>query len=403
MASRSTPVTDPFAPAKLGPITLRNRIIKAATFEGRTPRGLVTDQLIEFHRRVAAGGVGMTTIAYCAVSPEGRSAPGEIVLRDEAVPGLRRLTDDVHAAGAAVAAQVGHAGPVAGAGQRGVSASRTFSPIAMRWTRAASERDLTEVTADFARGARLAATAGFDAIELHLGHGYLLSAFMSPKLNRRRDRWGGSIENRARFPRQVVRAVREAIGGSVALTAKFNMADGVRGGLWPDESIEMAKLLESDGTLDAMQLTGGSSFANPMYLFRGDAPVKEMAAAMPGVLGLGFKLVGRRFLREYPFEEAYFLPFARRFRAALDMPLILLGGITRLATINQALAEGFGFVAMARALLREPDLVSKMRANPATEATCIHCNKCMPSIYTGTRCVLDQPEPPVDGLHENVF
>src|SRR5439155_17388547 len=110
---------------------------------------------------------------------------------------------------------------------------------------------------------------GFDAVELHLGHGYLLSAFMSPRLNRRKDRWGGSLENRARFPRQVVRAVRDAVGDSVAVTAKFNMADGVRGGLWPDESIEIARMLEEDGALHAMELTGGSSFANPMYLFWG--------------------------------------------------------------------------------------------------------------------------------------
>jgi 2,4-dienoyl-CoA reductase-like NADH-dependent reductase (Old Yellow Enzyme family) len=397
------PVTDPFGPAKLGSVTLRNRIIKAATFEGRSPRQLVTDELIEFHRHVAAGGVGMTTVAYCAVSPDGCPAPGTIVMRDEAVPGLRRLTEAVHAEGAAAAVQIGHAGPVAGAGQRGLSPSRIFSPIAMRVTRAATGDDIARITADFARSGGLAVEAGFDAVEIHLGHNYLLSSFLSPKLNRRRDGWGGSLGNRARFPRQVVRAVRDAVGDSAAVTAKLNMDDGVRGGLRLEESISVAQMLESDGALDALELTGGSSLANPMYLFRGEVPFAEMAATMPPALRLGFRLVGRRFMRAYPFEEAYWLPLARQVRAAVGMPLILLGGINRLDTITNALDQGFAFAAMARALLREPDLVNRMRADPSTEATCIHCNKCMPSIYTGTRCVLDHPEPLVDGAHENVF
>jgi 2,4-dienoyl-CoA reductase-like NADH-dependent reductase (Old Yellow Enzyme family) len=384
---RAMTMQDPFAPAKLGPLTLRNRIIKAATFEGRTPHNVVTDPLIEFHRRVAAGGVGMTTVAYCAVSRDGRSAPGEIVLGPEAVAGLRALTDAVHDEGAAACAQIGHSGPVAGAGQRGLAPSRVFSPMSMKWTRAATDDDLATITRDFAMGARAAVEAGFDAVEVHLGHGYLLNSFVSPKLNRRNDGWGGTLEKRARFPRQVVRAVRDAVGDRVAVTAKYNMADGVRGGLDVDESIAIAKMIESDDALDALQLTGGSSYANPMYLFRGDAPRKEMADTMPGALKLAFKMGGRFFLREYPFEEAYFLPNARRFRAALDMPLILLGGINRLETITQALSEGFAFVAMARALLREPDLVQRMRQDASYEALCIHCNKCMPTIYTGTRCV----------------
>ena len=271
---------DPFAPARLGPITLRNRFIKAATFEGRSPKNVVTDRLIDFHREVAAGGVGMTTVAYCAVSRDGRSAPGEIVLTPEAMPGLRRLTDAVHAEGAAACAQIGHAGPVAGAGQAGIAPSRVFSPMAMKLVRAATADDIARVTAEFARAATIAVEAGFDAIELHLGHGYLLSAFMSPKLNRRKDGYGGDVTRRARFPREVARAVRDAVDDKVAVTAKFNMSDGVRGGLDVDESIEIARLLEKDQTLDALELTGGSSFANPMYLFRGDRPLEEMAVVI---------------------------------------------------------------------------------------------------------------------------
>src|SRR5262249_22894801 len=234
----------------------------------------------------------------------------------------------------------------------------------------------------FARSARVAVSGGFDALEIHLGHNYLLSAFLSPKLNTRTDQWGGSLENRARFPRQVVRAVRDAVGGRVAVTAKLNMADGVPGGFWLDESLTFARLLELDGALDAIELTGGSSLANPMYLFRGEAPIREMAAIMPPAVRLAVRVVAHRMMPEYPFEEAFFLPYARQFRAALRLPLILLGGITRLETVARALGEGFSFVAMARALLREPDLVARMHAGASRESLCVHCNKCMPTIYS---------------------
>jgi 2,4-dienoyl-CoA reductase-like NADH-dependent reductase (Old Yellow Enzyme family) len=299
------------------------------------------------------------------------------------------LADAMHAEGAAVAAQIGHAGAVAAAtGHRGLSPSPIFSPLAMRRTRAVTETDIARITDDFGRAARIVAGGGFDAVEVHLGHGYLPSEFLSPKLNRRTDRWGGSLENRARFPRQIVRAVRDAVGDRMAVTAKLNMADGVPGGLWVDESVQVARMLEDDACLDAIELTGGSSLQNPMYLFRGEAPIREMAAVMPGPIGLGFRLLGKRFLAEYPFEEAYFLPYARQFREALTMPLILLGGINRLDTIQRAMAEGFEFVAMGRALLREPDLVAKLQHGVSQESLCIHCNKCMPTIYKGTHCVL---------------
>ena len=381
-----------FEPAKLGPIQLRNRFVKAATFEGRAPQHVVSDELVAFHRGMAAGGVAMTTLAYCAISRDGQGAPGEIVVCEEAVPGLRRFAQEIHELGARANIQLGHAGPVgAAAGRRGLAPSRVFAPQAMGFTREIPEPDIARVTADFARAADLAVGAGFDSVELHFGHGYLVSAFLSPRLNRRTDRFGGSLENRARFARQVASAVREAVGSRAAVIAKLNMADGVPGGLWVDESVQVARWLEADGALDALELTGGSSFQNPMYLFRGEAPIAEMANVFPQPLRLGFKLTARRFLREYPFEEAYFLPYARQFREALSMPLILLGGVTRLETVERALAEGFDFVALGRALLREPDLVERWRKGDRRESLCVHCNKCMPTIYSGTRCVLVPP------------
>jgi 2,4-dienoyl-CoA reductase-like NADH-dependent reductase (Old Yellow Enzyme family) len=385
-----------FAPARLGPLTLRNRIIKAATFEGVMPGGQVSDALIDYHRRVAAGGAAMSTVAYLAVSPEGRTDRHCLLLNDETAKKLRRLTDAIHAEGAAAAAQIGHAGPVANARSnraRALAPSGGLTPMGSR-LHAIDPAGIERVVDDYRTAATRVVEAGFDSIEVHVGHNYLLSAFLSPKLNKRKDQFGGSVENRARFARTVLRTVRDAVGDKVAVTAKLNMADGVHGGLWLDESVEIATLFEADGTLDAFELTGGSSLANPMYLFRGDAPLREFGATLPPPARLGFKLIGHRFLKTYPYEEAFFLPFARQFRATLTTPIILLGGITERATIEAALAEGFAFVAMARALLREPDLPNRMQAGTATSSLCIHCNKCMPTIYSGTRCVLvtDRPE-----------
>jgi 2,4-dienoyl-CoA reductase-like NADH-dependent reductase (Old Yellow Enzyme family) len=380
---------DAFAPARLGPLTLRNRILKAATFEGMTGDQTVGDRLIAFHRRMAAGGVGLTTVAVCAVSPEGMGTPNELVLNDAAIPGLRRLAEAVHAEGGAVSAQIGHAGAVAAAaGLPATSPSALFSPLAMKRTRAASPADIVRIVADFGAATRRLREAGFDAVEVHLGHGYLPSEFLSPRLNRRKDAYGGSLENRARFAREVVQAAKQAAGDRMAVLAKLNMDDGVPGGFWLDESVEVARMLEADGALDALELTGGSSFENPMYLFRGEAPIHEMAKSMPRAVALGLRLFGRFFFRAYPFEDAYFRSHARQFRAALRMPLVLLGGINRRDTIEQAMVDGFDFVAMGRGLLRDPDLVHRMARGEATESLCVHCNKCMATIYAGTHCVL---------------
>lgn len=374
---------------------LRNRTIKAATFENRTPGALVSDDLIEYHRVVAAGGVGMTTVAYCAVSPGGRTSGDGLWMRPEALPGLRRLTDAIHAEGAAVSAQIGHAGPVADARSnkaRALAPVRFFNPIGMRFAKKATHEDIDTVIAAHADAARLAVDAGFDAVEIHLGHNYLASSFLSPLINRRSDDFGGSLANRAKVARGIVQAVRKAVerdgAGRIAVTAKLNMTDGVRGGISLDESLTTARWLQDDGGLDALELTAGSSLVNPMYLFRGHAPVKEFAAAFNPPMSWGIRMTGNRFLRNYPYSEAYLLEHARLFRAELSMPLILLGGITNRETMDLAMSEGFEFVAMARALLAEPDLVNKIAADSATRSQCIHCNQCMPTIYRRTHCVV---------------
>ncbi|MGK8507153.1 NADH:flavin oxidoreductase [Nocardia asiatica] len=382
---------DPLAPASLGPVRLRNRIIKSATFEGVTTDALVTDALIDFHVAVGEGGVGMTTVAYLAVSPEGRTEKDQIYWRPEALPGLRELTEAVHATGAAISAQIGHAGPVANSRSTGLPSlapSTRPNPLSMSLDRAATEGDVHRIIDAHAQATRYAIEVGFDAVEVHLGHNYLASSFLSPNINRRKDDWGGSLAKRARFARRILQAVGEAADGRIAVLAKMNMADGVPGGLWLDDSLTVAQMIERDGHVDALELTGGSSLLNPMYLFRGDVPVREMAETQRGLVKLGMKMFGNMVFRHYPYEPLYFRDYARQFRDELDMPLVLLGGITDLAGMNAAMDDGFEFVAMARALLREPDLVNRIRAQSAKKSLCIHCNLCAASIFTGTRCPL---------------
>lgn len=374
---------------------LRNRIIKAATFEARTPHALVSDDLIAFHRAMAAGGVGMTTVAYCAVSPGGRTDASALWMRPEALPGLRRLAEAVHAEGAAISAQIGHAGPVANARSNRATALapvRFFNPLSMRFARHATRSDIDEVIAAHAAAVRYAIDAGFDAVEIHLGHNYLASSFLSPLINRRGDEFGGSLENRAKVARGIMAAVRREVDRdgtpAIAVTAKLNMADGVRGGIAIEESLQTARWLQDDGVLDALELTAGSSLVNPMYLFRGDSPIKEFSAAFKPPLSWGMRMTGTKFLRKYPYRDGFLMGDAEQFRRELTLPLILLGGITNRETMDRAMAAGFDFVAMGRALLAEPDLINRIQADAAVRSVCDHCNKCMPTIYSRTHCVV---------------
>ena len=195
--------------------------------------------------------------------------------------------------------------------------------------------------------------------------------------------------------RGIVAAVRREVARdgqpAIAVTAKLNMADGVRGGIAIEEALQTARWLQDDGGLDALELTAGSSLLNPMYLFRGESPIKEFARAFSPPLRWGMRMTGKKFLREYPYRDAFLMSDAEKFRRELTMPLILLGGITNRETMDRAMAAGFDFVAMGRALLAEPDLINRIRADGDTHSVrslCDHCNKCMPTIYTRTHCVV---------------
>ena len=174
------------------------------------------------------------------------------------------------------------------------------------------------------------------------------------------------------------------------MTAKLNMADGVRGGIKVEEALQTAKWLEEDGGLDAIELTAGSSLINPMYLFRGDVPLKEFANVFKPPIRWGVRMIGKKIFREYPYREAYLLRDAKLFRAELKMPLILLGGITNRETMDLAMAEGFEFVAMGRALLAEPDLINRIKADGDTIRcghAAHHCNECMPTALRSSESI----------------
>jgi 2,4-dienoyl-CoA reductase-like NADH-dependent reductase (Old Yellow Enzyme family) len=389
---------DVFEPATLGPLALRNRILKAATYEGMSPNGVPSPALTNLHRNLAAHGVGLTTVAYCAVSEAARTFPNQLWLSPRSRGPLSELTRAVHDEGGAVSLQLAHAGFFSklrapnGRAPRGPSlAWNAYGAAAgLPIARAMDERDIANVIDDFARAASTAVELGFDALELHLGHGYLLSQFLSAATNRRRDRWGGSLANRMRLPLTVATRVREAVGRGIAIVAKMNLADGFEGGLTLDESIGVAKALEASGAVDLLVPSGGFTSRTPFYLLRGGLPLAKMAAAQPDVLSrVGMRVLGGVILDRYDFEEAFFLEQARALRAAVRMPVALLGGLVTKDNLATARREGFDFVVLGRALIADPDLVPRMQRGELTRTRCNACNECVAEMDRGgVRCVL---------------
>lgn len=386
----------PFQPLQLGGLRLRNRVIKAATFEGMTPAAQVSEGLIHHHRELAAGGVAMTTVAYCAVSPDGRTFADQLYLRPELVPALRRLTDAVHREGAAASLQLGHCGGFCNNRElrrrRPLGPSRSFNALGALQGRpladAMQPADLEQTTAEFIAAVRLAREAGFDAVELHLGHGYLLSQFLCPATNRRRDDWGGSLANRARFPLAVVEGARAALPPEFPLLAKVNLRDGFAGGLELEESIQVARWLEERG-VSALVLSGGFVSRDAFYLFRGERPLRQMIEVEKSwAQKLALLLFGPAVIRAHPYEPLYFLPLAREVRRAVRMPLVLLGGVRSLADLETGLAHGFELVAMGRALIHDPSLIAKYQAGRERESGCHPCNRCVAEMDRegGVRC-----------------
>ena len=229
---------------------------------------------------------------------------------------------------------------------------------------------------------RLAREAGFDAVEIHAGHGYLISQFLSPSTNHRKDEFGGSLENRMRFMEMVMEEVMKAAGNDMAVLVKMNMRDGFRGGMDLDESLQVAKKLQELGA-HALVLSGGFVSKAPMYVMRGEMPIRTMTHYMTcWWLKYSVRLVGKYMIPSVPFREAYFLEDALKFREALDMPLVYVGGLVARKKIDEVLNHGFEAVQMGRALLNEPDFVNRMRREENARCNCRHSNYCIARMYT---------------------
>lgn len=374
-----------FTPVTLGPLTLRNRSIRSAAFESMCPGNVPSPQLLDYHRLVAVGGVGMTTVAYAAVTRSGLSFDRQLWMRPEIVPGLRELTDAVHAEGAAASIQLGHCGNMSHKSICGclpVGASSGFNLYSPTFVRGLRADELPEMAKAYGKSVGLAREAGFDAVEIHAGHGYLISQFLSPSTNHRKDEFGGTLANRMRFMEMVMEEVMKAAGNDMAVLVKMNMRDGFRGGMELDESLQVARKLQELGA-HALVLSGGFVSKAPMYVMRGEMPIRTMTYYMTcWWLKYGVRLVGKYMIPSVPFREAYFLEDALKFREVLDIPLVYVGGLVSRQKIEEVLNHGFEVVQMGRALLNEPDFVNRMRREENARCNCRHSNYCIARMYT---------------------
>jgi len=383
---RAITASKAFTPGTIGDLELRNRFIRAGCFEGMSQGGRVTPALVEHHRRVAAGGAAMTTVAYCSVSPEGRAFEHELWIRKEIVPRLRNLTEAVHREGAAASIQLGHCGFFASPqviGRRPLGASRKLCLYRLSRCQEMSEPEIKTTTEDFVRAARLARQAGFDAIEVHAGHGYLLSQFLSPWTNHRQDRYGGPLENRLRFPAAVIRGVRQALGPDFPILVKMNQRDGMRGGLEIDEAIQIARRFEREGASMLIPSCGFTAKTS-LYMMRGQVPAREMARNQHNPLArMSMLLFGRFLVQAYPFRSLFLLDGAVRILQSVTIPVAYVGGVLSLADMEQVMQSGFEFAQVGRAIVCDPDFVKKLQAGTIEASDCDHCNRCIAAMEAG--------------------
>ena len=377
-----------FTPVKIGPVTLRNRVIRSAAFENMAYGNRPSQDLMDYHVAVARGGVGMTTLAYASVNRSGLSFDGQLWMREEIVPALREITDAIHAQGAKASIQLGHCGNMthrATCGCMPVGASGGFNLYSPTFARKLREDEIPALVEDFGHAVELARQAGFDCVEIHAGHGYLISQFLSPYTNRRRDRFGGSLENRMRLMQMVIRRVMEAAGDDMGVLVKMNMHDGFRRGMQREECLEVARELERLG-VHAIVLSAGFVSKAPMEVMRGAMPLRTLAYYMDMCkfwwLKAMLRIAGRAVIPTVPYKEAYFLEDAKEFRKALSLPLVYVGGMVSREKMEEVLDAGFDGLQMARALIHDTDFINKLRNGEVSCSGCRHSNYCIGRMYT---------------------
>jgi len=375
-----------FTRGKIAGLSLKNRVIRAGCFEGMCQGGQVTDALIDHHRRVARGGVAMTTVAYCSVSHDGRAFEHELWMRDEITVALKKMTDAIHAEGAAASIQLGHSGFFTSRsviGKRPLGASAKWCTFTMSYCGEMTEADIGEKVQDFVNAAVLAKESGFDAVEIHSGHGYLLSQFLSPWTNKRKDGFGGNLENRMRFPVMVIEAVRRSLGRDYPILVKMNQTDGMPGGITLTDAVVIAKAYEKAGA-SALIPSAGFTSKVPFLMLRGNLPVKEMSNNQKKLVNrIGLKLFGRFMVPEHQYESMFLFEGAKKIREAVGIPVIYIGGVESKTDMTKALDSGFDFVQIGRATLQDPDFVKKIESGEITQTKCDHCNRCVAAMDAG--------------------
>jgi 2,4-dienoyl-CoA reductase-like NADH-dependent reductase (Old Yellow Enzyme family) len=357
-------------------LRLQNRFVRSATWEGMAGEdGACTPRLIEVMSGLAHGGVGLIITGFAYVQKRGQAVPWMMGCHDDCLlPGLTSMTSTVHQAGGRIALQIAHGGVMSspeltGEEQLGAMPLTTDQGPLGRAMRLA---EIENVIDAFAAAAARAAQAGFDAVQVHAAHGYLLSQFLSPFFNKRSDAYGGSLENRARLLLQVVARVREATGDQIPLLVKLNTDDLLPGGFSTDDMLSTCAMLEGTG-VDAIELSGGTTMA--LLMGKPESSYAHTGAA-----------------------RLYWRQAAERYRAEIDVPLMLVGGIRSLAVAEELVASGLAdYVSLCRPLIRQPDLVRRWQAGDAEAADCISCNSCFtPGIQgQGVHCAHTSGEKPV--------
>lgn len=357
-----------FTPIRIGSIEASNRIARSATGERMcSSDGRVTPLVVEFYGTLARGGVGLIITGHSFVRADGIACEGMMgVHSDKMLPGLAELVRAVHLTDARIVCQLNHAGrqtrPELIEGKRPVAPSEVTDRASGLTPRALAAEEMEPLVESYVAAARRCREAGFDGVQLHCAHGYLMSQFISPYTNRRDDPWGGSVEARARFPLEVLRRIRAELGGEYPVLVKLNAEDFIEGGLTLDQSCRIAAMMEREG-ITAIEISAGMAETV-------DKIVRKKIDSVDG--------------------EAYFLPYAREFRRHVRVPLISVGGYRSLSVMESAITSGAAdLVALCRPLIREPDLPRKLRDGASSRAACISCNSCTRDPQGRLACALD--------------
>jgi 2,4-dienoyl-CoA reductase-like NADH-dependent reductase (Old Yellow Enzyme family) len=386
-----------FTPIKFRNLELKNRFLKTATYEGMSKDGVPDERLFELHASMAANDVALTTVAYGSVNEDGLTNEDQMVIDETATPYLERLANDVHDKDGKISIQLTHCGYFTRStrykSKKPLGPSRSLNKYGLMkarpYSKAMSKVDIDQTIDDFVNAALVSKRAGFYAVEVHMGHGYLLSQFLSPEINKRKDDYGGSLGNRMRFSLEIIDAIRKAVGEGFPVLVKINLSDDFKNGFTLPECIEAVQMLDVHG-VDAVILSGGFTSITPFYLMRGEIPLKEMVESEPNYLQkFALRFFGRSIIKKYEFSENFFLDQAKQIRKNTKMNLVYVGGIISAEGIAEVMDAGFDMIAMGRSLIAEPDFVKKVKENSKHKSPCDQCNICVGYMEkTGIRCVL---------------